>query len=84
MLGPAVDMDIDLDRTLALRALNPHFPHLRLDKSHIILIHRDLAQAATGKLSTYLLGGSGPGEAARPLACKTKWTDGWLGIITNI
>ena len=36
------------------------------------------------KLSTYLLAGSGPGEAARLLACKTKWADGWLGVVPCI
>ena len=36
------------------------------------------------KLYAYLLVGSGPGEAARLLACKAKWTDGWLGVIPSI
>ena len=36
------------------------------------------------KLSAYLLAGSGPGEAARLLACKAKWADGWLGVIPGI
>ena len=42
LFGLAAVTDIDLDRTLALRTLSPHFPHLRLDNQHIILSHRDL------------------------------------------
>ena len=84
LLGPAAETDVDLDRTLALRALSPHFPHLRLDSQHTILNHRDLTQAAMEKLSAYLLAGSGPGEATRLLACKAKWADGWLGAIPSI
>ena len=49
LLGPAADTDVDPNRTLALRTLSPHFPHLGLDSQHTILNHRDLTQATMEK-----------------------------------